>query len=78
MKKLRGFRLVCLGLIIYTPLFLYQFYIDFNVSIWVFIVFAIPSGICLFTGLFQMHKRKEDELDDNLRNSMNEKKYDKH
>lgn len=78
MKKLRGFKLVCLGLLIYTPLFLYQFYIDFNVPKWVFIVFAIPSGICLFVGLFQMHNRKEDELDANLKNSMNEKKYDKH
>lgn len=78
MKKLRGFKLVCLGLIIYTPLFLYQFYVDFNVPTWVFIVFAIPAGFCLFVGLFQIHYRKEDELDDNLKESMKEKKFNKH
>ena len=78
MKKLRGLRLVWLGLIIYTPLFLYQFYIDFYVPLWVFLVFAIPSGYCLFVGLFQMHYRKQDELDDNLKRSMEEKKFDKH
>jgi len=78
MKKLREFKLVCLGLLIYTPLFLYQFYIDFNVPAWVFIVFAIPSGTCLFLGLFQMHQQKSDELDEDLKQSINERKNNRY
>lgn len=76
MKKLSGIKLVILGIIIYLPLFIWQFFLQRYLPTWVFLVFAIPAGLCLVIGLLQMHTKKEDELDDSLKETMRQKKYD--
>lgn len=77
MKKISGIKLVILGIIIYLPVFIWQFLLQRDLPLWIFLVFAVPAGLCLVIGLFQMHWKKEDELDDSLQETMRQKKYDK-
>lgn len=71
---LTGLKLVFLGIILFTPCFIWQFFQGFEaVPLWFFCVSAIPSGILILIGLLWMWKKQDNDLDDTLKEAMRER-----
>ena len=74
MKKLSGFRLVLIGMLLYMPYLLWSI-ADPEAPSWAFWISAVPAGICILVGLIQSRSQKEPELDDLIKEDMRQKKY---
>ena len=76
MRKLTSGKLIAIGIALYIPCFIWQFYCGFQeggVPGWFFWCSAIPSGLCLIAGLILMRFKKECSLDDTLQETMRER-----
>lgn len=73
MKKLTGFRLVFLGIILYLPCFVWQLLAE-EIPVWAFLVSAFLAGGCILVGLLQTWFKKPEELDDSMKETMRERK----
>lgn len=74
MKNLKGFRLVLLGLLLYTPYFLWSLSHE-NTPSWAFWVSAVPAGLCVLIGLLTSRAKKDPEFDDTMKDTMRDRKY---
>lgn len=74
MKKITGFKLVLLGIVLYTPYFLCSLKIE-EMPRWAFWVSAVPAGLCILIGLLQSRAKKDPEFDDTMKNTMRDRKY---
>lgn len=72
--KITGMKLVVIGIIIFTPCFIWQFFKGFDaVPLWFFCISAIPAGILMLTGLLWMWTKQDNDLDDTLEETMRER-----
>lgn len=74
MKKLTGFRLVLVGMLLYMP-YLFWSIADPEAPSWAFWVSAVPAALCIVVGLLQSRSKKEPDLDDIMKEDLREKKY---
>lgn len=72
--KLSSGKLILIGIVLYTPCFIWQFYAGLEaVPLWFFLCSAIPAGLCLVIGLLWLRFKKESPLDDSLEETMRER-----
>lgn len=75
-KKISGMVLVVIGILIYSIHYFSPVFVE-EIPQWLSIICMIGFGICVGTGLLLIFFKKEEELDSDLKNTMDERNYNR-